>query len=112
LPRYTSVAGEAKLREAIGDYHRRVRGAAYTAKEVVVSAGAKLSLYQVTQALCRAGDEVILPSPYWVTYREQAMMAGASVCEVVCPQSTNFLLQPEQLAEAITPSTRMVRFEG
>lgn len=60
------------------------------------------------QALCRPGDEVVLPSPYWVTYREQAMMAGASVVEVKCPQSNNFLLQPEQLAEAITPTTRLV----
>lgn len=59
-------------------------------------------------ALCQAGDEVIIPTPGWVTHTEQPRLAGASVVQVACSAEHGFLLQPDQLEAAITPATRVV----
>lgn len=105
---YTTVAGLAPLREAIcaESSSRRGPGSAYTAGEVVVSAGAKHALFNVAQALYDPGDEVIIPTPSWVSYAEQARLAGASPVLVPCDPEHDFLLTPAALEGAITPRSK------
>jgi len=79
LTHYTTVGGEPALRQAIADHTAELSGVPFTASQVVASTGAKEALYLALQVLCDPGDEVVLPAPYWVTYAEQARLAGATV---------------------------------
>ena len=105
---YTQVSGLAALREAICAESRARRGAGsdYAPDQVVVSAGAKHALYNVAQALYDPGDEIILPTPSWVSYAEQARMAGATPVCVPCAPERQFLLDPHALRAAITERSK------
>jgi aspartate aminotransferase len=105
---YTQAAGLPALREAIcaDSRARRGPGGSYTADQVVVSAGAKHALYNVAHALYDPGDEVIIPTPSWVSYAEQARMAGATPVLVPCSPDHDFLLTPDALEQAITDRSK------
>ncbi len=107
--RYTPASGTPALKKAIADKLKRDNGLEYDpAKEILVSCGAKHAIYNLVQALCEEGDEVVIPAPYWVSYPEMASLAGA---EPVFPAATSqqeFKLTPEQLAGAITAKTKAV----
>lgn len=79
---YTTVGGEPALREAIAARTAEFSGVPFTAGQVIATTGAKEALYLGMQALCDVGDEVVLPAPYWVTYSEQAKLAGAEIVQI------------------------------
>jgi aspartate aminotransferase len=104
---YTTVGGEPALRQAIAEHTAELCGVPFTAGQVVASTGAKEALYLALQVLCDSGDEVVLPAPYWVTYAEQARLAGASVIVPQC-EPPAWKLSPSMLREQITPRTRVL----
>jgi aspartate aminotransferase len=106
--RYTEVSGMRSLREAILADSQRRRGVAHALDEVVVSAGAKHTLFNIAQVLFDHGDEVVIPTPAWVSYADQARLNGALPVLVPCAESDGFLVQPEALAAAITQRTKAV----
>jgi len=89
-------------------FYTERRGVQYDPAQVVVGHGAKQSVYEAIHMLCRTGDEVIVPSPYWVSYAGIVDMAGATVVDVATTAEQGWVLQPDDLAAAITPSTRML----
>ncbi len=103
---YTTVAGLAPLREAICERSRLRRGVTHAPNEVVVSAGAKHALFNLAQVLYEPGDEVLIPTPSWVSYAEQVTLCGATPVLVPCREEQGFLLTPAALAAAITPRTK------
>lgn len=105
--KYTAVAGIPELREAIQNKLLRENGLAYEKNEILVSNGAKHSLFNVFQALIDSGDEVIIPSPYWVTYPELVTYSGRKPVFVETSQQSNFKITPKQLQQAITPKTKI-----
>lgn len=108
ITRYTPVAGLLPLREAVCAKMWNDHGLSYNPNQVLVSCGAKHSLYNALQVLCSPGDEVIVPSPYWVSYVEQIRMAGGVPVIVATREQDGFRLQPEALKGAITPRTRLL----
>lgn len=106
--RYTAATGTPELRQAIARKLMLDNGLQYAPEQIVVSAGAKHSLFNIFLAICDPGDEVILPAPYWVSYPEQIRIAGAEPKIVVCDESSGFKITPAQLEAAITPRTKAV----
>ncbi len=105
--RYTAARGIPELREAIcEDSARRRGGIRHTSDEVVVSAGAKHGLFNLALALFEPGDEIIVPSPHWVSYPDQARLAGATPVHVATTDATEYRVTPEALAAAISPRTK------
>ncbi|WP_073234381.1 pyridoxal phosphate-dependent aminotransferase [Desulforamulus putei] len=105
--RYTPAGGTLKLKQAIVDKFRRENGLEYQTNQIVVSVGAKHSLYNAFQVLCQPGDEVILPAPYWVSYLEQIKLAGAEAVIVQTREENGFKLTPRELKEVITARSRV-----
>lgn len=105
--RYTPVAGIPELRQAICA-SLAARGVTYEPADIVVSCGAKHSLYNAMQVLLNEGDEVILSAPYWVSYYEQVKLAGGVPVVVTTGPDTGFKLTPGLLEAAITPRTRLL----
>jgi aspartate aminotransferase len=105
--KYPPVAGFADLLEAISIKLKRDNNLDYAPNEIMVSTGAKQSLYNVVMALVDPGDEVIIPTPFWVTYATQVQLAGGIVKYVNCPIEQDFKITPEQLEAAITPKTKL-----
>ncbi|MES2465541.1 MAG: pyridoxal phosphate-dependent aminotransferase, partial [Armatimonadota bacterium] len=106
--KYTPSAGIPALKKAITDKLERENGLTYGPSNVIVSCGGKHSLYNVFQALCEAGDEVIIPAPYWVSYPEQVKLADATPIIIPTTDASGFAPTVEQLREAITPRTKIV----
>jgi aspartate aminotransferase len=106
--KYTPAAGTLELRKAIGGYLSREYKVTYEPSDIVVSGGAKHSLYNTFLALVNPGDEVLIPSPFWVSYPEQVKFAGGVPVYVDCPESSEFKLTPEALADKITPKTKVL----
>jgi aspartate aminotransferase len=106
--RYTDVAGIIELRRAICADSLRRRGYRHRPENVVVSAGAKHVLFNLALALFEPPDEVVTPIPGWVSYPEQARIAGASPVLVACRERDGFLLTPEALTRALSPRTKAV----
>ena len=106
--RYGPVAGEPALREAIATKLTRENGIPTSASQVLITNGGKQALYNLFQVLLDPGDEVLLPSPYWLSYPEMAQLAGASVQPIPCAASAGFHLCPDALAAAITPASRLL----
>jgi len=104
--RYTAVSGIDELREAIaGELSGNYR-LVYDPSDIVVSCGAKHSIYNLAQVLFNPGDEVLIPVPYWVSYPENVRLADAVPVEVLTREEDGFKLRPEALESAITPKTR------
>src|SRR5512132_1613255 len=106
--KYTEVGGIPELRAAVCHKLKRDHGLDYAPDEVTVSCGAKHTLYNIVMALINPGDEVLIPSPYWVSYPEQVRLLGAVPVPVVTQEATGFDLDPAALRQAVTPRTRMV----
>jgi aspartate aminotransferase len=106
--KYTPAAGIPQLRQAVADDYGRRTGLTIKPTQVVVSNGAKHSLHNVFTALLNEGDEVIVPTPYWVSYAELIKLAGARPVLVQTRIEDDFKLRPEALRRAITPRTRML----
>lgn len=109
---YTPVAGYADLREAICTKFRRDNQLDYKPENIVVSTGAKQSLANVILALVDEGDEVIIPTPYWVTYSELVKIARGKVVEVHTSLESGYKISPAQLKAAITPKTKVFLFSS
>jgi aspartate aminotransferase len=105
--KYTPSSGIPELRQAIADKFKRENGLTYKPSQIIVSCGGKHSCFNVIMATCQAGDEVIIPAPYWLSYPEMVKMAGAKPVIVPTTDATEFKVTPEQLRAAITPKTRL-----
>jgi len=106
--KYTPVAGTLDLRRAICDKLKADNNLDYEPSQVIVSLGAKHSIYNAVLATINPGDEVIIPAPYWVSYPEIVKMAEGVPVYVETDESTGFTMPIERLKEAITPKTRML----
>jgi aspartate aminotransferase len=106
--KYTEVGGVPELRAAVCHKLRRDHGLDYTPEEITVSCGAKHTLYNLAMALLNPGDEVLIPSPYWVSYPEQVRLLGAVPVAVPTHEATGFDLDPAELRRAVTPRTKLV----
>ena len=109
---YPPVEGYADLKEAICNKFKRDNNLNYTPAQIVVSTGAKQSLYNVAQVMLNDGDEVILPAPYWVSYFEIIKLSGGVPIPVETSVASNFKITPAQLEAAITPKTKMMWFSS
>jgi aspartate aminotransferase len=105
---YTAAAGIPELRAAIARLYQRTYGLRVTAEQVIVSNGAKHSLHNVLTAIVGPGDDVVIPTPYWVSYSDLVQMTGASYVLVNTTQESGFRMSPAQLRAALTPRTRLV----
>ncbi len=106
--KYTAAAGIIELRKAIAEKLDKENGLKYAPEQIIVNIGGKHSVYEVMQAVLDPGDEVILPTPYWVTYPETIKLAGG-VCKVVqTEREKGYKITPGQLKEAITEKTAML----
>lgn len=105
---YTHVSGYIELREAICEKFKRDNKISYAPDEIVVSTGAKQSIANVVLCLINPGDEVIVPSPYWVSYLEILKLAGGIPVIIETGIESDFKITPQQLQKAITPKTRML----
>lgn len=109
---YTPVDGYADLKEAICRKFKRDNNLDYKPANIVVSTGAKQSLYNIAQVMLNDGDEVILPAPYWVSYYEIIKLSGGVPVEVPTSVETDFKMTADQLEKAITPKTKMMWFSS
>lgn len=110
--RYGPAAGEAGLRKAIAEKLLRDNQLAYNADNVIVTNGGKQSLYNLIMALIEAGDEVIIPAPYWLSYPEMVTLAGGTSVIVNTSLENQYKITPEQLEAAITPKTKLFVFNS
>lgn len=108
MTKYTAVAGTDQLKNAIIKKFKDDNGLDYQPGQIVVSAGAKHSLYNAFQVLCQEGDEVILPAPYWVSYLEQIKLAGGAPIVIQTRAANGFKLTAEELESAVTPRTKLI----
>ena len=106
--KYTEVGGIAELRAAVCHKLKRDHGLEYAPDEVTVSCGAKHTLYNIVMALVNPGDEVLIPSPYWVSYPEQVRLLGGVPVPVSTHESTGFDLDPAAVARAVTSRTKLI----
>ncbi|RDS90564.1 aspartate transaminase [Pseudomonas fluorescens] len=104
--RYTQNAGTPELRQAIVDKLARENALAYTAQQVLVTSGAKSAIFNAFAATLGAGDEVLIPAPYWVSYPDMVLACEGEPVTLACPEHNGFKLTPGQLRAAITPRTR------
>ncbi|MDP4704115.1 MAG: pyridoxal phosphate-dependent aminotransferase [Polaribacter sp.] len=109
---YSPVDGYVELKEAICTKFKRDNDLTYKPSQIVVSTGAKQSIANVAQVLLNPGDEVILPTPYWVSYSAIATLCEATSIEIPSSIETNYKITPAQLEAAITPKTKMVFFNS
>ncbi|WP_249219790.1 pyridoxal phosphate-dependent aminotransferase [Chitinophaga sp. HK235] len=109
---YTPVAGYAEVRQAVVHKLKRDNGLDYTPEQIVVTTGAKQSLANAVLSIVNPGDEVIIPTPYWVTYSEQVALCQGVVVFVPCSIENNYKITPEQLEAAITPKSRLFMFSS
>lgn len=106
--KYTAVDGTPGLKKAVVNKFARDNQLSYSLDQVIVSCGGKQSFFNLSLALINAGDEVIIPAPYWVSYPDMVQMADGIPVIIQAPQSQGFKITPSQLANAITPRTRLV----
>ncbi|WP_027625770.1 pyridoxal phosphate-dependent aminotransferase [Clostridium lundense] len=106
--RYTATSGIKELKEAISLKLKNENGIEYSPEEIVVSTGAKQVIYNTLLSLCGSGDEVIIPTPCWVSYTEQVKMVGAKPILVETLEAKNFVPEPHAIAEKITPKTKAI----
>ena len=105
--KYTAVDGTPGLKQAVIEKFRRDNGLTYGADQILVSAGGKHTFYNLAQALLSAGDEVIIPAPYWVSYPDMVLLAGGVPVLIGAGIRSRFKIRAEQLEAAITPRTKL-----
>jgi aspartate aminotransferase len=106
--KYTEVSGIPELRQAICTKLKRDNGLDYEPADILVSCGAKHTLFNLVVALINPGDEVIVPSPYWVSYPEQVQLVGGVPVFVETAERTGFDLEPDRIRAAMTPRTKLI----
>jgi len=106
--KYTSVGGTDEIKEAIISALKRDHNLNYAKDEIIVSCGAKHTIYNLTQALFESGDEVIIPAPYWVSYPDQIFLTGATPVILDTVESNKFRIDPPDLKKAINSNTRAI----
>ena len=106
--KYTAVDGTPGLKKAIIAKFKRDQGLDYAPNQILVSSGGKQSFFNMALALFNAGDEVIIPAPFWVSYPDMVLIADGKPVIVECPQSQGYKITPAQIEAAITPKTRML----
>jgi len=112
ISHYTPVPGFPALRQAIADKLKRDNGLDYSADQIVVSNGAKQSIANVFMSILNKGDEVIIPSPYWVSYPEMVKMADGEPVIIDAGIESDFKIKPEQIEAAITTKTKAIIFSS
>ena len=110
--RYTTASGIPELKEAICNKLKEDNGLDYTPKNIIVGTGAKQPLFNAFLSLCEAGDEVIVPTPYWVSYSEMVKVTDATPVYVVCQEENDFKMDLNDLKQAITPKTKAIIFSS
>jgi aspartate aminotransferase len=105
--KYTPVDGIPELKDAIKNKFKRDNGLEYDLKQILVSVGGKQSCYNLCQALIEEGDEVLIPSPYWVSYPDMVLLAGGTPVILPTTPAAHYKITPEELAKAITPQTKL-----
>ncbi|WP_087971505.1 pyridoxal phosphate-dependent aminotransferase [Oceanobacillus rekensis] len=108
MTKYTPAGGIVELKKAINEKFEKDNGLSYANDQIIVTTGAKHALYTLFQVLLNQGDEVIVPSPYWVSYPEQIKLAEGNPVFVQASEQNQFKITPEQLEEAITNQTKAV----
>lgn len=106
--KYTPAGGIPELREALSEKLLKDNNLKYSASQICVTGGAKMACYNAILAVVEEGDEVIIPTPYWVSYPEMVKLAGGVPVLVETKESTGWKMTPEQFEEAMTPATKMV----
>ena len=106
--RYTPVGGSDLLKEAIISKLKRDNGLVYEKNQILASCGAKHSFYNLAQVLWQAGDEVIIPAPYWVSFPEIVTLTGARPIIIYAGAEQDFKITPDQIDKAVTPKTRAI----
>ncbi|MCD6317674.1 pyridoxal phosphate-dependent aminotransferase [Candidatus Aerophobetes bacterium] len=106
--KYTPSSGIKELKEAISKKFREDNRLNYSLSQIIVSCGAKQCLYNAIQVICEEGDEVILPSPYWVSYPEQIKLSGAVPRILKTRGEDGFKINPQTLSNRITPKTKLL----
>lgn len=106
--KYTAVDGIPELRMAVANKLKRENGLNYAPNQIIVSNGAKHSLFNLFQTTINDGDEVIIPAPYWVTYPELVKYCGGVVVEIHTDHTSGYKITPEQLKSAISAKTKMI----
>ena len=106
--KYTEVGGILELRRAVCAKLKRDNGLDYGPDEVLISCGAKHTLFNMVTALLNPGDELLVPSPFWVSYPEQARLVGGVPVAVATEERTGFDLDPDRLRAAVTPRTKAI----
>lgn len=109
---YTPVGGYPELKQAIAEKFERDNGLHYKPSQIVVSTGAKQSIFNVIQCLIDDGDEVLLPAPYWVSYADMVVLADGTFREIHSGIEQDFKITAQQLEEAITPKTKLMIFSS
>jgi len=108
ITKYTPAAGFDDLKDAIIQKFKRDNGLTYDRSQILASAGAKLCIYNLAQVLFEAGDEVIVPAPYWVSYTDIVLLMDAQPVVIPTTERQGFRISPQQLASAITPRTKAI----
>ena len=109
---YTPVAGYLELREAIAEKLKRDNGVEYSAKQIIVSTGAKQSLSNAFNTILNPGDEVIIPAPYWVSYSDMVTLCDAKAVTIKTKISNDFKVTPQEIEKAISPKTKAIIFSS
>jgi aspartate aminotransferase len=106
--KYTAVDGIQSLREAIAEKMQRFNQLKYSPDQIIVGTGGKQCIYNLLQAIIQEGDEVIIPSPYWVSYPDMVLLADGTPVFIPTTIDQRFKIKPEQLEVAITPKTKLL----
>jgi aspartate aminotransferase len=106
--KYTPSSGIPELRAAVAEKLKKENGIDYKPSQVIVNCGAKHSCFNVILATCQAGDEVIIPAPYWLSYPEMVKLADASPVIVETKEENGFKITPDQFRDAMTPATKLI----
>ncbi len=112
ITHYPPVNGFLEVRQAIAKKFERDNGLNYTAEQIVVSTGAKQAIANAVLALVNPGDEVLMPSPYWVSYAELVKIAGGVPVELLAKVENDFKITPTQLEQAINPRTKLIIYSS
>lgn len=108
LTKYTAVDGTPELKQSIIHKFAKENELAFEPEQIIVSSGAKQSLYNLFQSILDSGDEVIIPTPYWVSYPDMVLLSDAQPVYIKTDIKQNFKMHPEQLEQALTEKTRLL----
>lgn len=106
--KYTAVNGILELREAIAEKLQKENGVTYSPDQICAGTGAKQPLFNAVFAICEAGDEVIIPTPGWVSYEEMVKLAGATPIFVECREEDDFELDLQAIEKAVSRNTKAI----